>query len=79
MLGYRNDGEMGFGTIKNGDRLDHEYTAIHLQGDSGTHGYTENNFAAFAMLGRRFALWIRGLHKQRIYRIIAAKDPKGFA
>jgi TnpA family transposase len=34
-----------------------------------THGYTEINFAAFALLGRRFAPRIRGLHKQRIYRI----------
>lgn len=34
-----------------------------------THGYTENNFAAFAMLGRRFSPRIRGLHKQRIYKI----------
>lgn len=32
-----------------------------------THGYTENNFAAFAMLGKRFSPRIRGLHKQRIY------------
>ena len=39
-----------------------------------THGYTENNFAAFAMLGRRFAPMIRGLHKQRIYRIDQQKD-----
>jgi len=39
-----------------------------------THGYTEINFAAFAMLGRRFAPRIRGLHKQRIYRIDPAKD-----
>ena len=39
-----------------------------------THGYTENNFAAFAMLGRRFAPRIRGLHKQRIYRIDVKKD-----
>jgi TnpA family transposase len=39
-----------------------------------THGYTENNFAAFAMLGRRFAPRIRGLHKQRVYRIDAAKN-----
>ena len=39
-----------------------------------THGYTENNFAAFAMLGRRFAPRIRGLHKQRIYRIDLEKD-----
>ena len=39
-----------------------------------THGYTEINFAAFAMLGRRFAPRIRGLKSQRIYRIDKAKD-----
>lgn len=39
-----------------------------------THGYTENNFAAFAMLGRLFSPRIRGLHKQRIYRIDTCKD-----
>lgn len=39
-----------------------------------THGYTEINFAAFAMLGKRFAPRIRGLHKQRIYRIDRQKD-----
>jgi TnpA family transposase len=39
-----------------------------------THGYTEINFAAFVMLGRRFAPRIRGLHKQRIYRIDREKD-----
>jgi TnpA family transposase len=39
-----------------------------------THGYTENNFSAFAMLGRRFSPRIRGLHKQRIYRIDTNKD-----
>ena len=39
-----------------------------------THGYTENNFAAFAMLGRRFSPRIRGLYKQRIYRIDTGKD-----
>ncbi|MEL6822979.1 MAG: Tn3 family transposase, partial [Calditrichota bacterium] len=39
-----------------------------------THGYTENNFAAFAMLGRRFSPRIRGLHKQRIYRINRDRD-----
>src|SRR5262249_15464056 len=33
-----------------------------------THGYTEINFAAFAMLGRRFCPRIRGLQKQRLYR-----------
>jgi TnpA family transposase len=32
-----------------------------------THGYTECNFAAFAMLGKRFCPRIRGLSKQRIY------------
>jgi TnpA family transposase len=39
-----------------------------------THGYTEINFAAFAMLGRRFAPRIRGLQNQRIYRIDKTKD-----
>ena len=40
-----------------------------------TAGYTENNFAAFAMLGRRFCPRIRGIQKQRIYRI--ADDSSG--
>jgi len=39
-----------------------------------THGYTENNFAAFAMLGRRFCPRIRSMQNQRIYRIDIAKD-----
>ena len=39
-----------------------------------THGYTEVNFAAFAMLGKRFCPRIRGLSKQRIYRIDQARD-----
>ena len=39
-----------------------------------THGYTEINFAAFAMLGRRFCPRIRGLHKQRLYRIDTERD-----
>ena len=34
-----------------------------------THGYTEINFAAFAMLGKRFCPRIRQISKQRIYRI----------
>jgi len=34
-----------------------------------THGYTEINFAAFAMLGRQFSPRIRGVHRQRIYRV----------
>jgi TnpA family transposase len=39
-----------------------------------THGYTEINFAAFAMLGKRFCPRIRGVQHQRIYRIDLAKD-----
>ncbi len=39
-----------------------------------THGYTEINFAAFAMLGKRFCPRIRQLHRQRIYRIDEEKD-----
>jgi len=39
-----------------------------------THGYTEINFAAFAMLGRRFSPRIRAIQKQRIYRIDEGKD-----
>ena len=34
-----------------------------------THGYTELNFAAFAMFGKRFCPRIRGLHRQWSYRI----------
>ena len=39
-----------------------------------THGYTEINFAAFAMLGRRFCPRIRGVRKQRLYRLDAKRD-----
>jgi TnpA family transposase len=39
-----------------------------------THGYTEINFAAFAMLGRRFCPRIRSMQHQRIYRIDVEKD-----
>jgi TnpA family transposase len=39
-----------------------------------THGYTEINFAAFAMLGRRFCPRIRGVAKQRLYRLDAKRD-----
>src|SRR5262249_9508292 len=39
-----------------------------------THGYTEINFAAFAMLGKRFCPRIRGVQHQRIYRIDPTKD-----
>jgi len=39
-----------------------------------THGYTETNFAAFAMLGLRFCPRIRGVHHQRIYRVDPSRD-----
>jgi len=44
-----------------------------------THGYTEINFAAFALLGRRFAPRIRSVQKQRIYRLDTHKDYKSLA
>jgi hypothetical protein len=39
-----------------------------------THGYTVINFAAFAMRGRRFCPRIRGLPKQRLYRLDVGRD-----
>ncbi|MGO9062918.1 MAG: transposase [Candidatus Binataceae bacterium] len=39
-----------------------------------THGYTELNFTAFAMLGLRFCPRIRGVQHQRIYRIDPNRD-----
>ncbi len=39
-----------------------------------THGYTEINFAAFAMLGKRFCPRIRGIQHQRLYRIDPDRD-----
>lgn len=39
-----------------------------------THGYTELNFAAFAMLGKKFYPRIRGLQKQWIYKIDTNKN-----
>lgn len=39
-----------------------------------THGYTELNFAALAMYGRRFYPRIRGLEHQWIYRITKDRD-----
>jgi len=39
-----------------------------------THGYTEINFAAFAMVGRRFCPRIRGLGKQRLYRLDTKRE-----
>jgi len=44
-----------------------------------THGYTDNNFAAFAMLGRKFPPRIRKLHKQRIYLIDKNRDYKSLS
>jgi TnpA family transposase len=44
-----------------------------------THGYTEINFAAFAMLGHRFCPRIKKLQDQRIYRIDKDKDYKGLS
>ena len=39
-----------------------------------THGYTEINFAAFAMVGMRFCPRIRSLYRQRIYCAEPARD-----
>ena len=39
-----------------------------------THGYTEINFAAFAMIGMRFFPRIRNLHRQRIYCADPGRD-----
>jgi TnpA family transposase len=39
-----------------------------------THGYTEINFAAFAMFGKRFCPRIRSIQNQRIYRIDLEKN-----
>ncbi len=39
-----------------------------------THGFTEANFTGFAMLGKRFAPRIRGLHRQKIYRTDGNRD-----
>ena len=39
-----------------------------------TGGYTEINFAAFAMLGKTFSPRIKGIQKQRIYKIDKDKD-----
>ena len=39
-----------------------------------THGYTEINFAAFAMLGKEFCPRIRKISNQRIYRIDPNRD-----
>lgn len=39
-----------------------------------TSGYTEINFAAFAMLGKKFSPRIKGVQKQSIYRIDTKRD-----
>ncbi len=39
-----------------------------------THGFTDINFAAFALLGKRFVPRIKGLHKYAIFRIDTEKD-----
>ena len=39
-----------------------------------THGYTEINFAAFAMIGMRFCPRIRNVHRQRIYCADPTRD-----
>ena len=54
--------------------LSHE-SALDLEAhDTDTHGYTEINFAAFAMVGMRFCPRIRSLHRQRIYCADPARD-----
>jgi len=39
-----------------------------------SHGYTEINYAAFAMIGKRLSPRIRGVQYQRLYRIDENKD-----
>jgi TnpA family transposase len=39
-----------------------------------THGFTDTNFAAFAMYGKRFSPRIKGLHKHAVFRIDTDKD-----
>ncbi len=39
-----------------------------------THGFTDTNFAAFAMYGKRFSPRIKGLHKQAIFCVDTEKD-----
>ncbi|MDH5515554.1 MAG: Tn3 family transposase [Gammaproteobacteria bacterium] len=39
-----------------------------------THGFTDTNFAAFAMYGKCFSPRIKGLHKQAIFRIDTEKN-----
>ena len=54
--------------------LSHE-SALDLEAhDTDTHGYTEINVAAFAMVGMRVCPRIRSLHRQRIYCDEPARD-----
>lgn len=39
-----------------------------------THGFTDINFAAFTLLGKRFVPRIKGLHKYAIYHVDSKKD-----
>jgi TnpA family transposase len=39
-----------------------------------THGFTDTNFTAFAMFGKRFSPRIKGLHKHAIFYIDAGRD-----
>jgi TnpA family transposase len=57
------------------DGLLYNESDLDLEGHyTDTHGYTEINFAAFAMLGRRFCPRIRGLQKQRLYGLDVGRD-----
>ncbi len=44
-----------------------------------THGFTEINFAAFTMLGRRFCPRIRGIKQQRLYRLDREREYRNLA
>lgn len=44
-----------------------------------SHGYTEINYAGFAMIGKKLSPRIRGVQHQRLYRIDETKDYGGLA
>ena len=69
----RDGGYVLDGLLYNESDLDHEehYT--------DTHGYTEINFAAFTMLGRRFCPRIKNHSSQKIYKINPDRDYGSFA
>lgn len=54
--------------------LYNESDLVSMEHYTDTHGYTEINFAAFAMLGRKFAPRIRGIQHQRLYRIDSGRS-----